>query len=128
MLNECHIQGRFVRDAELRRTKSGIAVVNFTLGVDRDYLDKEGKKITDWIDFVAWREIGEELAQTGKKGRLIVVDGKIQSKTWTTQSGSKRSGVEINVTGYHFSDGMGGPGRVDTGDTPFTYSDDESPL
>lgn len=126
MMNECHIQGRFVRDAELRRTKNGTAVTNFTLAVERDYLDREGKKISDFIDFVAWREAGEELANAGKKGRMVVVDGKIQSKSWTTQSGAGRRSLEITVTGFHFVDGgWDGPGNSNL---PFDYTDDEAPL
>ena len=65
MLNDCTFCGRLVRDPELRRTGSGIAVTSFTLAVERDIAGQDGKRETDFIDFVAWREKGEFPCCTG---------------------------------------------------------------
>ena len=80
MLNHIVIMGRLARDPELRHTQAGIPVASFTLAVDRDFKDKTtGERATDWIDVVAWRSTGEFVSRYFAKGRMAVVDGRLQA-------------------------------------------------
>ena len=98
MLNHITIMGRLVRDPELRRTGSGVAVTNFCVAVDRDYVAKDGgERKTDFINCFAWRSTGEFIAKYFTKGRMIVVDGRLEMRDWTDKDGNKRTSAEINV-------------------------------
>ena len=78
MLNHITIMGRMVRDPELRRTGSGIAVASFTLAVDRDFKSSgAGEKEVDFIDCVAWRQAGEFVSKYFTRGRMAVVSGRL---------------------------------------------------
>ena len=105
MLNHITIMGRLVRDPELRRTGSGIAVASFTVAVDRDFGGRDGgEKETDFIDCVAWRQTGEFVSKYFTKGRMIVVSGRLQIRSWTDKDGNKRTSAEINVANAYFGD------------------------
>ena len=81
MLNHITIMGRLVRDPELRSTQSGTSVASFTVAVDRDFGGRDGgEKQTDFIDCVAWRQTGEFVSKYFRKGSMIVVSGKLQSR------------------------------------------------
>jgi single-strand DNA-binding protein len=81
MLNHIVIMGRLVRDPELRRTGSGIAVASFRVAVDRDFAPKDGgERKADFIDCVAWRQTGEFISKYFTKGRMIVVDGRLEMR------------------------------------------------
>lgn len=103
MLNHIIIMGRLTRDPELRRTNSGVAVASFTVACDRDY-GKDGDKQTDFIDCVAWRNTAEFVSKYFAKGRMIVVDGRLELRDWTDKDGNKRRNAEINVTSAYFGD------------------------
>ena len=104
MLNHITIMGRLTRDPELRRTGSGIAVASFTVAVDRDFGGQDGQKETDFIDCVAWRNTGEFVAKYFTKGRMIVVDGRLQIRSWTDKEGNKRRTAEIVADHCYFGD------------------------
>lgn len=105
MLNHITIMGRLTRDPEMRRTGSGIAVTSFTVAVDRDYSGKDGgEKKVDFIDCVAWRQTGEFISKYFAKGRMIVVDGRLELRDWTDKDGNKRRSAEINVSSAYFGD------------------------
>ena len=79
MLNRIVIMGRLTRDPELRRTQNGTAVTSFSVAVDRDFKSREsGEKATDFIDVVAWRQTAEFVCQYFTKGRMAVVEGRLQ--------------------------------------------------
>ena len=101
MLNTIIIQGRIVRDPELRRTGSGIAVASFTVAVDRDFA-QDGNKETDFIDCVAWRQTGEFVSKYFKKGSMIVVKGRLQIRGWTDKDGNKRKSAEVVADNCYF--------------------------
>lgn len=103
MLNRITAMGRLTRDPELRRTNSGIAVTSFTVAVERDY-SKDGDKQTDFIDCVAWRSTGEFISKYFSKGRMIVVDGRLEIRDYTDKDGNKRRTAEINVANAYFGD------------------------
>ena len=105
MLNHITIMGRLVRDVELRRTNSGVAVANFTLAVERDYTGKDNnEKETDFIDCIAWRGTGEFVSKHFTKGRMACVSGRLEMRDWTDKEGNKRRNAEINVANIYFAD------------------------
>jgi len=105
MLNHITIMGRLTRDPELRRTGSGTAVASFTLAVDRDFGKNEnGEKDTDFIDCVAWRQTGEFVSKYFTKGRMAVVSGRLQIRTWTDKEGNKRRTAEVVADNVYFGD------------------------
>ena len=105
MLNHITIMGRLTRDPELRRTGSGIAVASFTVAVDRDFGGRDGgEKETDFIDCVAWRQTGEFVSKYFTKGRMAVVSGRLQIRSWTDKDGNKRRTAEVVADNCYFGD------------------------
>ena len=105
MLNHITIMGRLTRAPELRRTGSGIAVASFTVAVDRDFGGRDGgEKETDFIDCVAWRQTGEFVSKYFTKGRMIVVSGRLQIRSWTDKDGNKRRTAEVVADNCYFGD------------------------
>lgn len=104
MLNKIFIMGRLTRDPELRRTQSGTAVASFALAVDRDYKNADGTKETDFIDCVAWRNSAEFVSKYFAKGRMAVVEGRLQMRDWTDKDGNKRRNAEVVVENIYFGD------------------------
>ena len=105
MLNHITIMGRLTRDPELRRTGSGIAVASFTLAVDRDFgKNDNGERETDFIDCVAWRQTGEFVSKYFTKGRMAVVSGRLQIRSWNDKDGNKRRTAEVVADNVYFGD------------------------
>ena len=105
MLNHITIMGRLTRDPELRRTGTGIAVASFTVAVDRDFGGRDGgEKETDFIDCVAWRQTCEFVSKYFTKGRMIVVSGRLQIRSWTDKEGNKRRTAEVVADNCYFGD------------------------
>ena len=140
MLNKIILMGRLTKDPELRHTQSGTAVAAFTLAVDRDVKDKNtGEKATDFINVVAWRNTGEFVSRYFTKGRMAVVEGRLQMRGWTDKDGNKRVSAEVIANSVYFGDSkrdgdsantsdaynspQGGPGDYteleDDGELPF---------
>lgn len=112
MLNRIIVMGRMTRDPELRRTNSGTAVASFSLAVDRDFKSQSGEKETDFIDIVAWRNTAEFVSKYFSKGRMAVVEGRLQLRDWTDKEGNKRRTAEIVADSVYFGDS-----KRDGGDT-----------
>ena len=105
MLNRIILMGRLARDPELRHTQTGTPVASFRLAVDRDFKDKTtGEKGTDWIDVVAWRQTAEFVSRFFTKGRLAVVEGRLQIRDWTDRDGGKRRSAEVVADNVYFGD------------------------
>ena len=104
MLNKIILMGRLTRGPELRRTQSGTAVASFTLAVDRDYKPQDGERETDFIDIVAWRGTGEFVSKYFTKGRMAVVEGRLQVRDWTDKDGNKRRSTEVVADNVYFGD------------------------
>lgn len=104
MLNHIIIMGRLTRDPELRRTGSGIAVTSFTLAVDRDFKSNGSEKETDFIECVAWRNTGEYVGKYFTRGRMAVVSGRLQIRSWTDKDGNKRRTAEVIADNVYFGD------------------------
>lgn len=104
MLNKIIIMGRLTRDPELRRTGSGTAVTSFSLACDRDFKSQSGEKETDFIEVVAWKNTAEFVSKYFSKGRMAVVEGRLQIRDWTDKAGSKRTTAEVVADNVYFAD------------------------
>ena len=105
MLNKIFIMGRLTRDPELRRTQTGTPVASFSLAVDRDFKDKStGERTTDFIDVVAWRQTAEFVSRYFTKGRMAVVEGRLQMRDWTDKDGNKRTSAEVVADNVYFGE------------------------
>jgi len=103
MLNRVILIGRLTRDPELKYTTNGTAVANFTLAINRKF----NKEETDFIDIVVWRQSAEFCANYGSKGRLTMVEGRIQVRTYEAQDGTKRKVTEVVADDLRFLDKPG---------------------
>ena len=103
MLNKCFLLGRMTKDPEIRRTNGGAAVTSFTLAVDRDF-KTNGEKETDFIEVVAWRNTAEFVSKYFSKGRMAIVEGRLQIRDWTDKNGNKRRTAEIVADNVYFGD------------------------
>lgn len=103
MLNHITLMGRLVRDPDKRTTQSGVTVTNFTIAVDRDYKNGD-EKVADFVDIVAWRGTGDFVANFMTKGRMVVVDGSLQSRKWEDKEGNKRTAWEVQAKSVYFAD------------------------
>ena len=105
MLNKIFLQGRLVADPEMRHTPSGVAVTSFRLAVDRDFKDKEtGEKKADFINIVAWRATAEFVSRYFTKGRMAVVEGRLQMRDYTDRDGNRRIAAEVVADNVYFGD------------------------
>ena len=95
MINNVVLVGRLTRDAELRYTQSNIAVATFTLAVNRTFKSKNGEREADFINCVMWRKQAENLANWAKKGALIGITGRIQTRTYDNQQGQRVYVTEV---------------------------------
>lgn len=103
MLNQINLMGRLVRDPEVRAVGNGTNAANFTLAVERDYA-KDGQKETDFIDCVAFRQTADFISKYFTKGRMMVVAGRLQIRSWTGKEGNKRKSFEVIVNSAYFGD------------------------
>ena len=104
MLNRVIITGRLTKDTELKRTGSGTAVTSFTVACERDFKDQNGKKETDFLDVVVWRNTAEFVSKYFSKGRMITVEGRLQIRNWKDQNGNDRRSAEIVAENVYFGD------------------------
>ena len=105
MLNRIILMGRLTRDPELRHTQTGTAVASFSLAVDRDFKDKNsGETATDWISCTAWKGTAEFVSRYFQKGRMAVVDGRLQTRSYQDRDGNKRTAVEVVADHVYFGD------------------------
>jgi len=102
-LNHIVLMGRIARDPELRKTPSDVSVVSFTIAVERDY--KQGdEKVTDWIDCTAWRGTADFISRNFSKGRMICVEGALNSRKWQDKEGNNRISWFVQVSNVYFAD------------------------
>jgi single-strand DNA-binding protein len=102
MLNSVILIGRLTKDPELRYTPSGQAVTTFTLAVDRGYQNQQGQKETDFINIVTWAKQAENVANYVKKGRLVAVEGRIQTRNYENNEGKKVYVTEVVAENVKF--------------------------
>ena len=104
MLNHIVLMGRLTRDPEMRHTGNGTAVASFSLAVDRDFKSQGGEKETDFIDIVAWRSTADFVSKYFTKGRMAVVEGRLQIHDWKDKDGNNRHSAEVVADNIYFGD------------------------
>lgn len=118
-MNRVTIMGRLTSDPDFRRLTSGIPCASFTLAVERDHSSKEdGSRETDFLDVVAWRNTADFATKYLAKGRMVAVDGRLQSRNWEDKSGNRRKSVEIIAERIYFADSK----RTDERPAQTTYA------
>ena len=124
MFNKAILIGRLVADPELRQTQSGISVCSFRIAVDRPYSPKDGgDKQADFLDIVAWRNQAEFVSRYFNKGKLILVEGAIQARSYTDKNDQKRTAVEVVAENVRF---VGSKGDNPGGGSSRVLPDDSS--
>ena len=105
MLNRIILMGRLVADPELKQTPNGISVATFRLAVDRNYQTKGStERQCDFINCVAWRHTGEFISRYFSKGRMIALEGSLQTRSYEDKTGTKRTAYEVVVDQAYFAD------------------------
>ena len=104
MLNRTCLMGRLTRDPELRNTQTGIPVCSFSIACDRNFKNANGERETDFFDCVAWRQTAEFVSRHFTKGRMAVVEGRLQLRDWTDRDGNKRRTAEVVADNVYFGD------------------------
>ncbi|MDI6892899.1 MAG: single-stranded DNA-binding protein [Actinomycetota bacterium] len=99
MLNSVNLIGNLTRDPELRYTQSGAPVANFTIALNRIWMDSDGEKHEDaiFVPIICWRKQAETVSQYLRKGSRVVVEGRLTQRRWETESGEKRSILEVTA-------------------------------
>lgn len=101
MINKAILVGRLTADPELRTTQSGVSVCSFSVAVDRRF-SGGGERQTDFINCVAWRQSAEFISKYFGKGKLIGIEGSIQTRNYEDRQGNKRTAVEVVVDNASF--------------------------
>lgn len=105
MLNKVFLQGRLVADPELRHTQQGTPVASYRLAVDRDYKSKDSNaQNADFVNVVSWRNTAEFVSRYFTKGRMMLVEGRLQMRSYTDKDGNRRVAAEVVTDNVHFAD------------------------
>lgn len=107
MINNVVLVGRMTKEAELRYTPSNIAVAIFTLAVNRDFKGENGEREADFINVVLWRQAAENLANWTKKGSLVGVTGRIQTRNYDNQQGQRVYVTEVVAERFQLLESRG---------------------
>lgn len=99
-MNTVQLVGRLTRDVELRFTSSGTAVGSFTIAVNRNFTNQQGEREADFISCVIWRKAAENLANFTRKGSLIAIDGRLQTRSYDNQQGQRVYVTEVVVNNF----------------------------
>jgi len=145
MINKTILIGNLGRDPELRYTQQGTAVISFDIAVARQFKGADGKRESDWVTIIAWKQLAELCAQYLKKGSHVAIDGRIQTGSYENKEGQKVKTFEIVAENVQFLGGKNqsqdssGSSNYDKGNTaeksdPFNndkvidISDDDLPF
>lgn len=135
MINNVTLMGRITADPELKTTPSGVSVMSFCIAVDRRYQQKDGKKDTDFINCVAWRNTAEFISRYFRKGDMVAVTGEIQTRKYEDKGGNNRTAVEVVINQASFCGGKnsGNNGGATEQEEPvpasaFNYDDGDLPF
>lgn len=103
-LNKVFLIGNLTRDPELKYTANGIGIAKFGLAVNRTYNTSDGEKKEDtcFVDVTAWDKLAEICAEHLAKGRLVLIEGRLQYQSWESDDGSKRSKIEVVAQNIQF--------------------------
>lgn len=121
MYNKAVLMGRICNDLELKTIQSGVSVISFRLAVDRAYQAKGEERKSDFFNIVAWRSTAEFISKYFSKGRMILVEGELQTRQYVDKNGSTQNVVELVVNTAHFTGepkASGGYGGYNNPPTP----------
>jgi len=121
-LNKVFLLGNLTRDPELRHTAQGTSVANFSIAVNRTYKGNDGdfKKETSYFNIIVWGKTGENCAKFLTKGRPVLVEGRLQNRSYETQEGQKRTVTEIVADNVQFLGGCRGESAEEGNDPGFS--------
>lgn len=118
MFNKVIMMGRICSDPELKTTPNGTNVCTFRIAVDRHYTPKDEEKQTDFFNVVAWRQTGDFVNRYFSKGKMILIDGKMQTRQYTDKSGNTATWYEINAERVSFTGEKSGNASTEPAQTP----------
>ena len=124
MLNRVVLTGHLTKDPELKVTQSGLSVVQFVIGVQRQFARKDGEREADFISCVAWRKTAENIAKYFRKGQLIGIDGRVQTRSYDDKNGQRVYVTEVVVDNFAFLSSQKGQGNQNTSQRPNTTAQD----
>ena len=104
MLNRIVIQGRLTRDPAARAMPNGKSTVAFSVACDRDYKDDNGNRVTDFVDCVAFGPTADFLCKYFNKGKMVLLEGRVQTRKFTNKDGIDKSVTEVYAEKIHFCD------------------------
>ncbi|MEG3235005.1 single-stranded DNA-binding protein [Streptococcus suis] len=132
MINNVVLVGRMTRDAELRCTPSNQAVATFTLAVNRNFKNQDGEREADFVNCVIWRQQAENLANWAKKGALIGVTGRIQTRSYDNQQGQRVYVTEVVAESFQLLESRGQQSNSQDGSfgnsSPMDIQDEDLPF
>ncbi|HEL1906655.1 TPA: single-stranded DNA-binding protein [Streptococcus suis] len=132
MINNVVLVGRMTRDAELRYTPSNQAVATFTLAVNRNFKNQDGEREADFVNCVIWRQQAENLANWAKKGALIGVTGRIQTRSYDNQQGQRVYVTEVVAESFQLLESRGQHSNSQDGSfgnsSPMDIQDEDLPF
>ncbi|HGO8537865.1 single-stranded DNA-binding protein [Streptococcus suis] len=132
MINNVVLVGRMTRDAELRYTPSNQAVATFTLAVNRNFKNQDGEREADFINCVIWRQQAENLANWAKKGALIGITGRIQTRSYDNQQGQRVYVTEVVAESFQLLESRGQQSNSQDGSfgnsSPMDIQDEDLPF
>ena len=128
MINNVVLVGRMVKDADLRYTPQGQAVATFSLAVNRNYKSQNGEREADFISCVIWRKQAENLANWAKKGTLVGIEGRIQTRNYENAQGQRVYVKEVVAESAGDQTPNFGNGFGSFGGAPIDVSDDDLPF
>lgn len=103
MINNVILMGRITHDLEIKQTQNGVAVIQFTLAIERRYKGADGTHETDFINCVAWRQQAEFIGKYFRKGRMIAIEGNLRTRTYDDKNGTKHYVTEVYVDNVSFT-------------------------
>ena len=111
MLNRVVLTGHLTKEQENKVTQSGLSVVKFVIGVHRQFARKDGEREADFISCVAWRKTAENIAKYFRKGQLIGIDGRVQTRSYDDKNGQRVYVTEVVVDNFAFLSSQKGQGN-----------------
>lgn len=124
MINRVVLTGHLTKDPELKTTQSGLSVVQFIIGVQRQFTRKDGEREADFISCVAWRKTAENIAKYFTKGKLIGIDGRIQTRSYDDKNGQRVYVTEVVVDNFAFLNSQKGQGNQNSNQRSNTAAQD----
>ena len=127
-MNKILLVGRLTRDPEVRSTSAGVSTANFTIAVNRNFKNKDGNYYADFLPCVAFRSQADFVSKFFKKGSLIGVEGRVQTRNYDAQDGTKRYVTEVVVENVEFVGGKNEGASVERSDNAYVDAPSEEPI